>query len=110
MKTALKAVAAALLLLSGCANQTAPPGGPPDLAPPLVLKVSPQNNAVGAKLKAVVLQFDEVISETPKGGKDIAAALTKIQSQGAAFVSRQQGDSLGLPRDDATAGCQKISG
>lgn len=64
--------AAALLLLSGCANQTAPPGGPPDLAPPLVLKVTPQDNAVGAKPKAVVLQFDEVISETPKGAKDIA--------------------------------------
>lgn len=64
--------AAALLLLSGCANQTAPPGGPPDLAPPLVLKVSPQNNTVGATPKAVVLQFDEVISESPKGAKDIA--------------------------------------
>jgi hypothetical protein len=63
---------AVLLLLSGCANQSAPPGGPPDLAPPLVLKVTPQNNAVGAKPRAVVLQFDEVISETPKGAKDIA--------------------------------------
>ena len=63
---------AALLLLTGCANQSAPPGGPPDLAPPLVLKVSPQNNAVGAKPKAVLLQFDEVISESPKGAKDIA--------------------------------------
>ncbi|WP_396200299.1 Ig-like domain-containing protein [Gemmatimonas sp.] len=75
MRTAMKAVvlrAAALLLLSGCANQTAPPGGAPDLAPPLVLKVSPQNNAVGATPKAVVLQFDEVISESPKGAKDIA--------------------------------------
>ena len=71
----MKAVArraAALLMLTGCANQSAPPGGPPDLAPPLVLKVSPQNNAVGAKPKAVVLQFDEVISESPKGAKDLA--------------------------------------
>ncbi len=71
----MKAVAlraAALLLLTACANQTAPPGGPADLAPPLVLKVTPQDNAVGAKPKAVVLQFDEVISETPKGAKDIA--------------------------------------
>ncbi len=71
----MKAVArraAALLLLTGCANQSAPPGGAPDLAAPLVLKVSPQNNAVGAKPKAVVLQFDEVISESPKGAKDLA--------------------------------------
>lgn len=75
MTTALKAVlmrTAALLLVSACANQSLPPGGPPDLAPPLVVRVTPQNNAVGAKPKAVVLQFDEVISETPKGAKDIA--------------------------------------
>lgn len=71
MKSAMRR-AAALLLLTGCANQTPPPGGQPDLAPPLVLKVTPQNNTVGAKPKAVVLQFDEVISETPKGAKDIA--------------------------------------
>jgi len=67
---ALRAVA--LLLLSGCANQSAPPGGPPDLAPPLVLKVTPQNNTVGGTPKVVVLQFDEVISETPMGAKDLA--------------------------------------
>ncbi len=65
-------MAATLLLQTACANQSAPPGGPPDLAPPLILKVSPENNAVGATPKAVVLRFDEVISETPKGAKDIA--------------------------------------
>ena len=64
--------AAALVALAGCANQTSPPGGPPDLAPPLVLKVTPQDMAVGAKPKSVVLQFDEVISETPVGAKEIA--------------------------------------
>ncbi len=65
-------MAAVLVLLTGCANQTAPPGGAPDLAPPLVLKVTPDNNAIDTKPKSVVLQFDEVISETPKGAKDIA--------------------------------------
>jgi hypothetical protein len=73
MKAVMKqAAAGALLLLAGCANQSAPPGGPPDLAPPLVLKVTPQNNTIGGTPKAVVLQFDEVVSETPKGAKDIA--------------------------------------
>ena len=64
--------AAALLLLTACANQGAPPGGAPDLAPPMLLKVTPENAAVGAKLNAMVLQFDEVISETPIGAKDLA--------------------------------------
>ncbi len=63
---------AALLMLAGCANQAAPPGGAPDLAPPLILKVTPENNAVDAKPKSVVLRFDEVISETPQGAKDLA--------------------------------------
>jgi Bacterial Ig-like domain len=78
---------AALLLMSACANQTAPPGGAPDLAPPLVLKVTPQNNAMGAKPKAVVLQFDEVISETPKGAKDIADLVLISPKSGVPKVS-----------------------
>ena len=59
-------------MLTACANQGAPPGGAPDLAPPMLLKVTPENAAVGAKLNAMVLQFDEVISETPIGAKDLA--------------------------------------
>ena len=58
-------------MLTACANQGAPPGGAPDLAPPMLLKVTPENAAVGAKLNAMVLQFDEVISETPIGAKDL---------------------------------------
>ena len=71
-RTVRRLHAAALLLLTACANQGAPPGGAPDLAPPMLLKVTPENAAVGAKLNAMVLQFDEVISETPIGAKDLA--------------------------------------
>ena len=71
-RTVRRLHAAALLVLTACANQGAPPGGAPDLAPPMLLKVTPENAAVGAKLNAMVLQFDEVISETPIGAKDLA--------------------------------------
>ena len=71
-RTVRRLRAAALLVLTACANQGAPPGGAPDLAPPMLLKVTPENAAVGAKLNAMVLQFDEVISETPIGAKDLA--------------------------------------
>ena len=70
-RTVRRLRAAALLVLTACANQGAPPGGAPDLAPPMLLKVTPENAAVGAKLNAMVLQFDEVISETPIGAKDL---------------------------------------
>ncbi len=71
-RTVRRLRAAALLVLTACANQGAPPGGAPDLAPPILLKATPENAAVGAKLNAMVLQFDEVISETPIGAKDLA--------------------------------------
>jgi hypothetical protein len=64
--------ATSALLLQACANQSEPPGGPPDIASPVLLKVSPEDRAVGKVPKALVLQFNEVISESPKGAKDIA--------------------------------------
>ncbi len=54
-------------IAAACANVTAPEGGPPDLDAPWVTKISPGNGAVGAKPKSVVIQFNEVISETPRG-------------------------------------------
>ena len=57
----LAAVAAASLY--ACASPGAPPGGPPDKELPVVLKVLPESNAVNVRTPAVVLQFDEVISE-----------------------------------------------
>lgn len=68
----LVAFTAATLVGIACANQTMPPGGPPDAAPPLVVGVTPKDQATGAKLKSLDLRFDEVISETPLGGRDLS--------------------------------------
>lgn len=59
------------LLGTGCANQAMPPGGPPDDAPPLVLSITPRDSSVGKVPGAVVVQFDEVVSETPRGARDL---------------------------------------
>ncbi len=59
------------LLGAGCANQAMPPGGPPDLSPPLVLAITPRDSSVGSVPRAVVVQFDEVVSETPRGARDL---------------------------------------
>lgn len=75
------------MLLTGlgyaCANPNQPPGGPPDAAPPRVVKITPSSGTIGARPKAVVFQFDEVISETPKGQTDLAKLV---------FVSPKSGD------------------
>lgn len=61
----------AVLGATGCANQAMPPGGPLDDDAPLVLAVTPKDRSTGAPPRAVVLQFDEVISETPRGAREL---------------------------------------
>ena len=58
------------LLLSalalGCANQGAPPGGPPRTTPAAILRTVPESGAVVPDFRGkAVLQFDEVIDEMP---------------------------------------------
>ncbi len=58
-----------LAALAGCAVIEDPPGGPPDFEPPVVLSITPDSGAVVPELDdALVIQFDEVISETSGGG------------------------------------------
>ena len=61
------------ILTFACANPNQPPGGPPDIDAPRIVKISPSTGTLGAKPKSVVFQFDEVVSETPKGAQSLAA-------------------------------------
>jgi Big-like domain-containing protein len=58
---------AATLLLAGCAQPGMPPGGPTDKVPPRLVRVTPDTNAVNVRGGAISFQFDEVVSERPKG-------------------------------------------
>ena len=64
--------AAAVVGGAACANQGLPRGGPEDQAPPRILKITPETNSVTAKPGVVSIKFDEVVSETPKGARDLA--------------------------------------
>jgi hypothetical protein len=62
------AVVAAGLSLA-CASAQAPPGGPPDFTPPVILSTIPDSGTTDAGFrKAAVIQFDEVIDERSGGG------------------------------------------
>ncbi len=70
-------VASALVALAvACAQPGAPPGGPPDTELPVLVKVLPESNAVNVRTPAIVLQFDEVISERSAGTGTQASANT----------------------------------
>jgi len=49
--------------IGGCASQGMPPGGPPDAELPVLQRILPDSNAVRVRVPAVVLRFDEVVSE-----------------------------------------------
>ncbi|HYU51405.1 MAG TPA: Ig-like domain-containing protein [Gemmatimonadaceae bacterium] len=57
-------IAVALLGL-GCASPGMPPGGPPDVAAPQIVAITPDSGTLGVKPGEVVFQFDEVVSERP---------------------------------------------
>lgn len=66
MRVAAGAIAALAVL--ACANVGDPPGGPPDVAPPVLVAVRPESGSVVPALKgSVAIQFDEVIAESPGG-------------------------------------------
>ena len=69
-------------LLAACANPGAPPGGPPDTAPPSIVTVRPESGAVVPDWKGdAVIQFDEVIDEMASGGGGGGAGLSGLARQ-----------------------------
>ncbi len=63
-------MAAALVMgwLGACARQEAPPGGPEDLRPPVVVRTVPEAFATVDEIEEVRFEFDERISERVSGG------------------------------------------
>jgi hypothetical protein len=73
--------------VSACANQGAPPGGPEDRRPPVVIRTEPEAMAVVSDLgRAVRFHFDERISEQVAGGT-LGDAVTVSPRSGEVRVS-----------------------
>ncbi len=80
----LSRLAAASLLLANasCANQSAPPGGPPDPVPPSVVSITPDSGTVDVRPRTVVFSFDEVVAEKPTRATTLADAVLVSPYQG----------------------------
>ena len=80
-------MAAAVLAALGCARQSAPPGGPPDARPPVVVRTVPEGLASVPDFEGPVrFEFDERISEQAGGGT-LDAAVTVSPWTGRVRVS-----------------------
>jgi len=61
----LRRLIAVALLGLACASPGMPPGGPPDVAAPQLLSITPDSGSVGVRPREIVFRFDEVVAERP---------------------------------------------
>ena len=76
-----------LALLAGCASAGAPPGGPEDHQPPVIVTISPDSGATNVNPKVVQFRFDEVVSDRPSGKTELDQLFLISPSDGAPNVS-----------------------
>lgn len=62
---ALRRLIAAVVFGLACASPGMPPGGPPDVAAPQIIAITPDSGSVNVKPKEVIFRFDEVVAEKP---------------------------------------------
>ena len=67
----------------GCASASPPPGGPEDKAPPLLVRVTPDTNAVNVTDKVVQFYFDETINDRGTGAQELDNYFLVSPSDGA---------------------------
>jgi len=71
----------------GCAGASPPPGGPEDHAPPQLVRVTPDTNAVNVKAGNVTFYFDETINDRGSGAQELGRRFMISPSNGAPRVS-----------------------
>ena len=73
--------------MAGCASASPPPGGPEDKAPPLLVRVTPDTNAVNVTDKVVQFYFDETINDRGTGAQELDNYFLVSPSDGATKLS-----------------------
>jgi hypothetical protein len=81
-----------------CASAGAPPGGPPDLKPPLLVRIAPDSGAVRVKPGDVEFEFDEVVGETPRGSQTLSQIVLVSPSDGDPVVGWHRNSITVHPR------------
>ena len=92
--------AAAATGAAACASPGAPPGGPVDKTPPVIVKVTPDSGATNSKAKALTITFSEVVSERPRGADDLSGEVVLSPSDGPARVQWQRDRITVRPRKE----------
>lgn len=76
MRLTRLALALPLVGAVACASAAPLPGGPPDTQPPTVIGFSPESGAVNFRGNAVIVQFDETITDRGTGASALEALVS----------------------------------
>jgi hypothetical protein len=87
VRRGLTALAGLVLASLGCASAAPPPGGPEDHAPPRLVRVTPDTNAVNVDARHVSFYFDETINDRGSGAQEVGSFFLVSPSNGSADVS-----------------------
>ena len=87
MRRGLIALLAAIAGGLACAGASPPPGGPEDHAPPRLIHVTPDSNAVNVTAANVTFQFDETINDRGSGAQELARRFLISPADGSVRVS-----------------------
>ena len=87
MRRRLITLVAAAAGALGCASASPPPGGPEDHAPPQLIRVTPDTNAVNVKAENVTFYFDETITDRGSGAQELGRRFLISPSDGEPHVS-----------------------
>ena len=80
-----------------------PPGGPPDKVPPQLVRITPDTNALNVRGDAITFEFDEVVSERPRGAPTLAELFIVSPSRGPSGVSWRRRTVQIIPRVGAAS-------
>ena len=82
-----------------CASASTLPGGPPDADAPQVVGFSPDSGAVNFRGRAVIVQFDETVSDRGTGASALEALVLISPREGEPRVSWSRNRIAVRPRD-----------
>ena len=82
MRRGLIALVAAAGGAIACASASPPPGGPEDHAPPRLVRITPDSNAVNVRAGNVTFFFDETINDRGSGAQELARRFLISPSDG----------------------------
>ncbi|MDQ6633965.1 MAG: Ig-like domain-containing protein [Gemmatimonadota bacterium] len=83
----------------GCASASPPPGGPEDVAPPKLVRLTPDTNSVNVQDRNASFYFDETINDRGSGAQEVRNFFLVSPSAGEPEVSWHRSRIDVRPRD-----------